>query len=99
MSNDGVIIERRSNSQASLAESGDNDIAIIVNILLERKWIIIGFFIVATFLSTSYVSRIQPQFVSKTEILVQSGSNTSNTKAKSFIQVSMLSHSDLMPRF
>ena len=72
-------------------ESSDNDVAIIVNVLMERKTVIIGFCLAAIILSFMYVSRIKPQFISATEILVNSPVRAkSGSMIQSFIETGAL---------
>jgi succinoglycan biosynthesis transport protein ExoP len=89
------MIERRASSQLNQSQfssdSADNDIAIIVNILMERKAIIIGFCLAAMVLSFLYVSRIKPQFVSSTEILVNSAPRSNSASIiQSFLETGAL---------
>ena len=69
----------------------DNDVAIIVNVLMERKAIIIGFCLAAMILSFMYVSRIKPQFISATEIIVSSPVRAkSGSVIQSFVETGAL---------
>lgn len=56
-------------------EGDENDIAVIVGIINDRKWIILSFFVAALVFALSYVVKVKPQFTATAEIMMSSTQN------------------------